>query len=92
MSDDSTTDEEIQDKLRAEAMAWNLLMSDWDRMRLLRKVGPPDLEALLTELAGAVEQLLAWQPICSEGSSGDLRQKRVRAALDSCAAYKEHKG
>jgi hypothetical protein len=34
------------------------------------------------ELREAAEQLLAWQPICSLGSSGDLRQKRLRKALD----------
>jgi hypothetical protein len=36
----------------------------------------------LEELKAAAEQLLAWQPICSLGSSGDLRQKRLRKALD----------
>src|SRR5882724_7804653 len=35
------------------------------------------------ELIAAAEQLLAWQPHCSKGSSGDLRQKRLRAAIDN---------
>ena len=35
------------------------------------------------ELIDAAEQLLAWQPHCSKGSSGDLRQKRLRAAIDN---------
>src|SRR5882724_12899129 len=35
------------------------------------------------ELIAAAEQLLAWQPYCSKGSSGDLRQKRLRAAIDN---------
>ena len=36
----------------------------------------------MRELIGAAEQLLAWQPVCSLGSSGDLRQKRLRYAID----------
>ena len=39
--------------------------------------------AVLHELVDAAEQLLAWQPICSLGSSGDLRQKRLRKALEA---------
>lgn len=35
------------------------------------------------ELIAAAEQLLAWQPNCSLGSSGDLRQRRLRAAIDN---------
>src|SRR5882724_13124863 len=35
------------------------------------------------ELIAAAEQLLAWQPHCSKESSGDLRQKRLRAAIDN---------
>ena len=37
----------------------------------------------VNELVAAAEQLLAWQPQCSRGSSGDLRQKRLRAAIDN---------
>ena len=35
----------------------------------------------LHELVDAAEQLLVWQPLCSLGSSGDLRQKRLRNAI-----------
>src|SRR5882724_3471040 len=38
---------------------------------------------LCKELIAAAEQLLTWQPYCSKGSSGDLRQKRLRAAIDN---------
>lgn len=33
------------------------------------------------ELIDAAKQLLNWQPICSQGSSGDLRQRRLRTAI-----------
>ena len=36
----------------------------------------------INELIDSAEQLLAWQPTCSLGSSGDLRQRRLRNALD----------
>ena len=36
----------------------------------------------LTELFDAASQLLAWQPCCSLGSSDDLRQKRLKKAIE----------
>lgn len=39
----------------------------------------------VAELASAAQQLLDWQPICSAGSSGDLRQQRLRKALEDYA-------
>lgn len=46
---------------------------------------PPAIERL-QELIDAATALLAWQPICSLGSSGDLRQKRLRKALENLHA------
>ena len=34
----------------------------------------------IQELLAAAQELLDWVPICSEGSSGDLRQKRLKRA------------
>ncbi len=36
----------------------------------------------MSEFIEAAESLLEWVPVCSEGSSGDLRQKRLRAAIE----------
>jgi hypothetical protein len=36
----------------------------------------------MREFIEAAESLLEWCPVCSEGSSGDLRQKRLREAID----------
>ena len=52
----------------------------WDSQRNNCAQVPLDT---MRELLYAAERLLAWQPICSLGSSGDLRQKRLRKALDS---------
>lgn len=35
----------------------------------------------LAEFIEAAEKLLEWCPICSEGSSGDIRQQRLREAI-----------
>jgi hypothetical protein len=43
----------------------------------------------LKELIAAAESLLDWQPVCSLGSSGDLRQRRLRAAIASVAQMVE---
>ena len=40
----------------------------------------------LKELIAAAESLLAWQPHCSRGSSGDLRQTRLKAAIARVAS------
>lgn len=43
---------------------------------ILREIGQG-----MREFIEAAESLLEWCPICSEGSSGDLRQKRLREAI-----------